>query len=118
MSVTTTARSKADVVIKIHKHTSILQSIHGDNLRLQKSNYFYITALFQALFLTGYNLHIFHYVYILTEYLKKSSLDKIYYVLKIIPAMALPSYILRSASSDHRRKKNKKKEKKNLKLLW
>lgn len=68
MSISTTARRNTDVVIKIHENTTIFQSIHGDNFRLQKSNYFYITALFQALFLTGYNLYILLYVYILMEY--------------------------------------------------
>lgn len=40
--------------------------------------------------------------------LPKLSLDKIYYVLNIIPAIASLSYILLSGSSDHRRKIFKK----------
>lgn len=68
MSISTTARSNTVVGIKNTQNISFFQSIHEDNLRLQKSNYFYITALFQALILPGYNLYILHYVYTFMEY--------------------------------------------------
>lgn len=77
MSLSANARSNADVVNKNTQNISIFQNIHEDNLRLQKSNYFYITALFQALLLSGYNLYISHYVDIFMEYFPNYS-DKIY----------------------------------------
>lgn len=96
-------KNNADVVIKIHKNTTIFQNIHGDNLRLLKSNWFYITLYFKQCYGVQFkHFALCVYIYI-NRILSKLYLDKIGYVLHIIPPIACPAYVLLSVSSDHRR---------------